>query len=446
MCPRPDNHNNNAAAAATPAAANKSSGVSNSSSDISLLITPQSTTQLLNESSAFFKRAQRSGCSKFFSCVGRGVGNLLLLPFRVLFYCACKICAAARFIFCCGRSNTQPAAVVYPNYGPAAGAYPPGGQVHYAKQSLAGSEHKRSSNLSSRGGRAANARACSSLSDSVFCALTCSPNPLLADDSPAHWEPLDESTKAHGNTTLVLLHKDKHADEIAEVIQNFERTGPRGVIKTVHRVQNKSILTNYLRKREEMLESGVQRGKASDIRADLVVFHGTRMTPPSKIHASPSGFDPSLGMSAPNWLWFAAEARYSAQGFAHTVVQDKMPFYGPGSKEPYQRWSSGGTCLSSPQGNVLKQIFQVRITMDCNPPPQPLKPAAPDRFGVVRTNNRQCLVGPVSEHTAARIVCLQRVALSLTFPLRCCCCLCAQNIYTLTDGSQCLPEYLITFS
>ena len=279
---------------------------------------------------------------------------------------------------------------------------------------------------------------------SSVCAC-CSPNPLLADDSPAHWEPLDDSTKAHGNTSLVLLSKDKHSDELAEVVKNFERTGPKGVIKTVHRVQNKSILANYLRKREEMVERGIKRGKPSDIRADLIVFHGTRVTPPSKIHASPSGFDPSLGKSAPNWLWFASEARYSAQGFAHSVMQDKMPFYGPGQSEMNLR---GIGC--QPQVGLFKQIFQVRITMDCNPPPPQPSKAKPDRFGVVQNYARQCLVGPVRPTHASHHLCGFRTcffangsrAVSLSLSR----CWCAQNIYTLMDGHQCLPEYLITFT
>ena len=106
--------------------------------------------------------------------------------------------------------------------------------------------------------------------------------PALADLSlPRHWEPVNP---AHDNKHLVLLTKEKHAAELAEVEQHWQQTQGYGCIVSVHRIQNSALHQRF---------EGMRKSTPS--LTEQVAYHGTRLNVPAGIYDSPTGFNMICG-------------------------------------------------------------------------------------------------------------------------------------------------------
>jgi hypothetical protein len=102
---------------------------------------------------------------------------------------------------------------------------------------------------------------------------------------PAHWEPVDPT---HGNKHLLLLTKEKHSAELAEVEQHWQQTNGQGRVVAVHRIQNSALHHRFEGARQST--PGV---------TERLAYHGTRLNVPALIYDSPTGFDMSRGMAQP---------------------------------------------------------------------------------------------------------------------------------------------------
>jgi hypothetical protein len=132
---------------------------------------------------------------------------------------------------------------------------------------------------------------------------------------PSHWEAVPENE--HGNTTLLLLDSTRHADELASVTTHFQKTMPDKPLTSVYRIQSDTQYRAYETRKAALGQSVVELP---------CVFHGTRRTSPLCIVASAKGLDASFGQFAQGFLWFHADAVYSATAFSHPVKQATFPF------------------------------------------------------------------------------------------------------------------------
>jgi hypothetical protein len=131
------------------------------------------------------------------------------------------------------------------------------------------------------------------------------PTPATAEPPLSrHWEPVDT---AHGNKHLLLLTKEKHAAELAELEKHWQQTHGSGCIVSVHRIQNSALHHRF---------EGMQKNTPSLTKR--VAYHGTRTNVPTLIYDSPTGFDMSRGASAPG----SVTARHAHEEF-RSEVNDK---------------------------------------------------------------------------------------------------------------------------
>ena len=127
---------------------------------------------------------------------------------------------------------------------------------------------------------------------------------------PKHWTPLPTGQ----NDALVELAS--WSDEYKEALRHFRKTCRNHVVK-IERVQNHYLHQRYIRRKMMMLSSGKPYVN------EMLLFHGTRNTPPSKIWdgLNACGFDPRLGSGYyGKGAYFAQNCQYSASSYAH-----KMP-------------------------------------------------------------------------------------------------------------------------
>jgi len=102
---------------------------------------------------------------------------------------------------------------------------------------------------------------------------------------PALWEAVDTT---HENKHLLLLTKEKHSAELAELEQHWQNTQGQGTIVSVHRIQNSALHHRF---------EGMQKNTPSLTKR--VAYHGTRTNVPALIYDSLTGFDMSRGAYAP---------------------------------------------------------------------------------------------------------------------------------------------------
>ncbi|KAL4481378.1 hypothetical protein ABPG72_010531 [Tetrahymena utriculariae] len=115
---------------------------------------------------------------------------------------------------------------------------------------------------------------------------------------PKHWE------KQDGNLKLVTINLN--SDEAKKVIQLFQNSMQNMPISKIERIQNISLMKNYLFEKQKLKEKGDATEKW--------LFHGTRATHPSVIYRSPEqGFDFRLGQGGMygKGTYFHDDASYS---------------------------------------------------------------------------------------------------------------------------------------
>ena len=111
------------------------------------------------------------------------------------------------------------------------------------------------------------------------------------------------------------------SDEYIAVARNFFNTLPNAIIKSIFKIHNKTCWDNFVQKVKNKVAS-----KSSEVggyeESSLQIkplFHGTSDTDPDVIIEDPSGFDikhSNRGMWGKG-LYFAANASYSDEGYAH---------------------------------------------------------------------------------------------------------------------------------
>ena len=121
---------------------------------------------------------------------------------------------------------------------------------------------------------------------------------------PNEWEPQ--------NKNLELMQLERHSKEWSKVAQKFHATLPQKYIVKIERIQNKWLWEKYHQHCDRM-----KRKCGGEIN-EMLLFHGTRNTPPSSIYKDEEGFDMRFGRTG---MWgvgnyFAVKASYS-DNYAH---------------------------------------------------------------------------------------------------------------------------------
>ncbi|EAS05361.1 poly (ADP-ribose) polymerase family protein (macronuclear) [Tetrahymena thermophila SB210] len=130
---------------------------------------------------------------------------------------------------------------------------------------------------------------------------------------PKHWEKQDDNLK--------LVTINLNSDEAKKVIQLFQNSMQNMPITKIERIQNISLMKNYLFEKQKLKEKGDATEKW--------LFHGTRATHPSVIYSSPEqGFDFRLGQGGMygKGTYFHDDASYS-HSFKYTTPQNKSQMF-----------------------------------------------------------------------------------------------------------------------
>ena len=128
-----------------------------------------------------------------------------------------------------------------------------------------------------------------------------------ADSYPDEWEPQYEEP-------LELKPLTGTSPEWSKVSQKFLATMPSANIVKIERIQNKWLWEKYSQHSERM------KRKNEGVINEMLLFHGTRNTPPSCIYQDEEGFDTrfsNAGMWG-NGNYFAVNGSYS-HGYAHSL-------------------------------------------------------------------------------------------------------------------------------
>ncbi|KAL4433177.1 hypothetical protein ABPG74_010872 [Tetrahymena malaccensis] len=130
---------------------------------------------------------------------------------------------------------------------------------------------------------------------------------------PKHWEKQDSNLK--------LVTISLNSDEAKKVIQLFQNSMQNMPITKIERIQNISLMKNYLFEKQKLKEKGDATEKW--------LFHGTRATHPSVIYSSPEqGFDFRLGQGGMygKGTYFHDDAQYS-HAFKYTTPNNKSQMF-----------------------------------------------------------------------------------------------------------------------
>lgn len=126
-----------------------------------------------------------------------------------------------------------------------------------------------------------------------------------------YWEPQTEKVE--------LKEVSKSTKEWTDIENHFKATLPHTTVQKIERIQNKWLWEKYAFCRKRMSKKNGKSGCN-----EMMLFHGTRLTPPKMIYDSEHGFDFRYG--AQNGLYgkgayFATDSRYS-HNYAYRQIGD----------------------------------------------------------------------------------------------------------------------------
>lgn len=122
-----------------------------------------------------------------------------------------------------------------------------------------------------------------------------------SDDIGPNWEPQKE--------IIELKNVSRLLKEWEDIEKLFKATLPNSNLRQIQRIQNKWLWEKYSFCRKRMIEKNGVMGAN-----EMMLFHGTRQTPPKVIYTSEHGFDFRFGTSGGLWgkgAYFACDAYYS---------------------------------------------------------------------------------------------------------------------------------------
>lgn len=115
-----------------------------------------------------------------------------------------------------------------------------------------------------------------------------------------------------GKNIYVVISLSPDTDEYKKIAAFCARTCKREIMN-IRRIQNKVLLFNYLRRRDEIAARPQNEGKANE----ELFFHGARKVTDKNITDKilTSGFDRRFAKSEVGALWFSTQADYSVSGY-----------------------------------------------------------------------------------------------------------------------------------